>query len=200
MPTGIQVIGASGSVQIDENYRNLALREKGTHANPPVNNGQGLVAYKYNSAVGDTYDWWRFDEPQFTQSNYGLQLFDANGNVIFDATQKYARMVDLFPGHPVDTVTRTYPAGRTYAVITAKRGLIVERQVRPDPESGHPWYNYRTRFITARAYVSGNQVVASWWGPEWHDLDTWSPPIQVIPNTTAPDRVSQFIVVDVTNY
>lgn len=198
MPAGIQVFSSAGTVQIDENYRNMAVREKGTQATPPTVPGAGLLAYQRSDMAGTNYTWWRYDAPQPSGAHYGLQVFNAAGNVIFDATLQYARVVDMFMGPASGTLTKTYAAGRAYAVITGKRGVLVEQQVRADPDSGHPFYNYRRRFIQSRTYVSGNQVIAGWYTPAW--ADNWSGPLMVIPDPAADDTAAQYIVLDVTGY
>jgi len=198
MPAGIQIINSAGTVQIDETYRNLALREQGTQAGPPAVPGTGMLAFKYSDLGGATYKWWRFDVPIPSGATHGLQIFNAAGECTFDAMLKYARVVDVFAGPTSGTVTKSYASGREYAVIMVKRGVIVEQQVRNDPGSPPGWYNYRRRFIQSRAYVSGSQVIAGWYTPEW--ADSWSGPLQVVPSPTMDDTAAQYIVVDSTGY
>lgn len=199
MPAGIIIYNAGGTVQIDDTYRNLAVSESGTQAASPTVPGSGVLAYQYAALTGGNYKWWRFDVPTPTSATYGFQVFDAAGNCTFDALQKYARVVDSFAGPATaTTITKTYTAGRQYAVITTKRGAKVEQEVRAATGMPSGWYEYRRRIIGARAYVSGVQVIAGWSNPTWPE--TWNGPIQVVPTPAMDDTASQYLVLDVTGY
>lgn len=194
MPAGIIIYNDHETVLIDDTYSNLSVRSKGTQASSPP--ATGVTAYRYTSLTLDAHSWWNFNRP-IALGTYGLQVFDAAGNCTFDAAQQYARVVDVFNGPATGTITKTYTAGRVYAVVTAKRGLKTEQEVRPDPSSPAGWYNYRRQLFLARAYASGASIIAGWHA---NPLGEWSPPIQVVPSPTAADAASQFMVLDVTGY
>ena len=192
MPAGIIVYNTSGTVQIDDTYRNMALRAKSSSGTPTAS---GLYAYQRNETSGSV-SWWQYDWPDTPTSTFGFQVFDASGNCTFDAMQKYARVVDVFAG-PINlagAVTKTYPSGRSYAVITAKRGLHVDQRTRPNGAQ----VDYQRRFVRPISYVAGANVSVKWTLPEWPTA--WIGPVSTAPAPTADDLSSQFIVLDVTDH
>ena len=201
MPAGLEAIfNNHGSVLLDDNYHNLAVVAEGTQANWPGYDGASLIAVRSADFAQTSYQWWKFGDPVApVANNAGLQVFNASGALVFDSRLRYARVVDVFAGPTleVNTVTRTYTAGRTYAVITAKRANFMEQEVRDDPFSPPGWYNYRRRWWSCRARYSGASIIAGWHALAWGD---WSGALQVIPNPITDDRVSQFMVLDVTGY
>lgn len=76
-------------------------------------------------------EWYKFDGPPPPVSNYGLQVRDAAGRLMFDSNRKVARVHDVVPLSLANnyTATRTYTAGRTYAVIVGGVWLRVVNNV-----------------------------------------------------------------------
>ena len=188
MPAGIYVLNNSGSILIDDTYSNLSMSSKGTGTAPST----GVNAFRGSQ-------WFNFDAPAGA-SSFGMQVFDSSGNVVFDALEKYARVVDVIagPAYGDPNVTATYQSGRTYAAVVSKRSARHEREVRDDPDSPPGWYNYRDRIRTAVAAFSGATVTIAWNSPAWPA--EWSPPIQNVPAPPALDNNSRFIIIDVTGY
>lgn len=88
-----------------------------------VASGIGTFRIVMNGPVGQTCDYWIFDEPNGASGGFGLQVFNASGAVTFDSSLKYARVVDFV------TVTNamlgsdiTYPSGKTYGVLALSSG------------------------------------------------------------------------------
>ena len=68
--------------------------------------------------VGANVEWFCFDMP-IVISTAGIKIFDATGKVVFDAGNKYARVVDYWEPATVSAwngITRNYPDGRKLAV------------------------------------------------------------------------------------
>lgn len=118
MPAGLQVINSNGFVQIDENFRNLVFKEKGTFSGSPYTftksglispvlafrstgpTGVGLDYISRGAGGAHTWhaldpgfngDWWLFDVPTDLGGNVGLQVFTAAGNLAFDSNRKYMK-------------------------------------------------------------------------------------------------------------
>lgn len=197
MPAGLLIYNDHNTVLIDNEYQNLAVVSQGTQSNPPSYDGSNLTAIKATSLAHTSYSWWKFGNPVAPTGNAGLQVFDAAGNLTFDSRLKYARVIDVFTGPTTGTATHTYDAGRSYAVITAKRGWKTEQETRQDPDEPPGIQNYRRRFILARCYVSGASVIAGWHTGPWGN---WSGPIQTPPAPPTNDSWAQYMVLDVTGY
>lgn len=57
-----------------------------------------------------------FGDPPAVSENAGLQIYNSAGGLVFDASRRYMRVVDII----VDTNhtgTNVYPAGKTYATV-----------------------------------------------------------------------------------
>jgi hypothetical protein len=121
---------SSGVVSIDVGRQNVSF----ANASSPViclnsDTPAGLSAI---SISGSTYTWtisannqctvtaYIFDVPVTTTSTYGLKVFDASSNLVFNSDYKYMKVVDFFNldynfSGTTPTVTRSYSSG-TYAV------------------------------------------------------------------------------------
>ncbi|HSX65386.1 MAG TPA: hypothetical protein VLF15_11705 [Pseudoxanthomonas sp.] len=68
-------------------------------------------------AVGTPLTYYAFDRaPNVAVANYGLQVFDAAGNITFDALRSPMRIVDSHVALGNSGSSKQYAAGRTYAV------------------------------------------------------------------------------------
>lgn len=66
-------------------------------------------------------EWWAFDLPTDTGLPYGMRVWNASGQIMFDSNRPHARVIDgvaLNAGNSF-SATRTYDAGRKYAVVPA---------------------------------------------------------------------------------
>lgn len=151
---GIQIVNPNtGAIVIDERFRGVALL--------PSTSNALLVAYSGNSA-------YAFGYPPSTPPASGeaaLIVKDASGNVCFDSRLRYANIVDTFDvprgvngstgNQPItDTLlTRTYPAGRAYAVAMMTGGWAIAWQA----ISGGAIASYLFT-STIDSQVSGNTV------------------------------------------
>lgn len=195
MPAQIQLINNSGTVLIDDTYSNMSVLAKGTQANPPASVAGTVIAYRRTSTDGATYQWWRFGAPT-SSGSYGMQLSNSAGQLVFDALRQYARVVSTVDGpiYGQPNVVVPVPAGRTYAVITSKRSVYFEREVR---SAGANLWEYRVRARQTIAVVSSSSVTLQWTAPAWGQ---WSNPTAFVPPERSPDYQSRFLILDVTGY
>lgn len=116
---GIQITNpGTGSVVIDERYKNVALL--------PTSAGAILTAV---DAAGKTYAFGY--PPTIAGGGAALVVRTADGSVAFDSRYKYMNVVDVqggavgMPGTDGTTVlySKTYPAGRTYAYVVLAQGF-----------------------------------------------------------------------------
>ena len=148
MPAGLQVYGDHGVLQIDELYRNMALRASGTFNNNDTvvfaNAVMPILAVRTTHSdgalqIGKTMsgstatfgfknpvvngNWWIFDVPAQV-ANVGFQVFDAAGALVFDTDNDYMRMIGgphIIDDSPTDNYTE--PSGKTHAWIQVDSGL-----------------------------------------------------------------------------
>lgn len=74
-------------------------------------------------ATGQSVDYWIFDNPDnATPTGYGLAVYSASGDVIFNSNKKYLRVVDFFKGTGWSADNRTYVSGRVYGFATVFAG------------------------------------------------------------------------------
>jgi hypothetical protein len=137
MPSGLQVINSNGYVQVDENFRNLVFKEKGTFSGSPYtfsrsglitpllafrSTGATGVGLDYISRSGGTHtwhaldpgfngDWWLFDAPTDLGSNFGMQVFTAVGALAFDSNRLYMKPTDMAPITYGNHTTASDPLG-----------------------------------------------------------------------------------------
>ncbi len=122
MPAGLTVYGDHGFVQITDSYSNLAFRQKGgvslgsngrgsysfnatrpmvcVQSSSPVallsssNNGTAWTL-AFNGSPGASLTVFVFDEPVPIGSNFGLQVFKADGTLAFDSNMNYMKIVGV---------------------------------------------------------------------------------------------------------
>lgn len=123
MDAGLEVFGATGSYQIDSKYKNPALLRKGAGATVEVSPGEVTISYLpiplgpneflawrstidsvfaqrdatngyiyVRTAPGHTVEWWVFGYPT-SLSTFGLQVFNADGERVFDSSEKPLRVI-----------------------------------------------------------------------------------------------------------
>lgn len=154
MPAGIQILNSSGTIQIDENYRNLMLRYSGSRSNTntfTLNNlNLPLVAFRSTAGVNAVYggslgngsgffgqlntgstNYYIFDIlPSIpSSSNYGLVIYNASGQPVFDALGKPMRFIShhrYTTASEWEGATINTPSGRTCAVIFGGTGVLYE--------------------------------------------------------------------------
>lgn len=181
MAFGFEAWNSSGSVQVDDTFANLALREKRTltllnNANP---GGRSYVETSYTSAdpvvlaiyadqtcsvmqirrSGNTWTWtlvssavagstvevYFFSRPEtLPMTGWGQVIWDASSRVVFDARQKYMRVLDMAAGSHWPTDIN---AGRTWSFPGRKIAFVQSF-----------WAGSKAR---GYEYVSGNEV-ESW--------------------------------------
>lgn len=179
MPAGFQVWGDHGFLQIDQDYRNYALVAKGTnavHGPPTITDPVAPVLVLYSTAggvvpvgitisgttwgwnvvsspAGVDYEWYIYDVPPPSTATFGLVIYNAAGEVAFDATRKYMRVIaDNAAVGATDSSNGsvfTEPAGRKYGY--APRTVPVYTL----SESGEPgvtWYYFQS------LYTDGNTI------------------------------------------
>lgn len=148
MPAGLQVINASGIIQIDELYRGMVLRKA-------VTLGAGLNAVSFANAIspiialrstaspgmcvksvtpGSTYTWnvfgagvaYIFDVlPAALTTGAGLQVFTAAGELAFDSSYEQMKPVQYESWSPQPTAASyTLGAAGTNWAYTKGDGLV----------------------------------------------------------------------------
>lgn len=216
MPAGFLVVNNAGSVLIDENYANLAMRVKGsgsTSGSPSqlavalsglqspmvawasttftamryMASDLSQMIFRRDGTGATNIDWFVFDQPTVTGTQ-GLQIYNAAGVLVFDSGNKYARVVDIFGGAAeADWVpTRTYPAGRTYAVVELKKAY---RKESTNLGGG----NWHVEWFTSAMRVVANAVTGKMIKYKEDD-------VTVSPTGIVTDNSAQFAVLDVTGY
>jgi len=194
MATGIRIINDAGTTLIDETYSNLCLHTKGSltlnAVAGTIHNVAGtwgdtaVVAVRSSGKVFATIQagsitiigaasavvtYYVFDVPTAPYSTYGLLIYNAAGDVVFDALKKYARVAAIQTGTTAAAWDGTvaYPAGRTYAyafLVAAYKNNTTWTHV-GDP-AGH---EYRVDVDTQWASASISGVTIDWqYGPVSH--------------------------------
>lgn len=215
MAAGLTVYNTAGTIQIDENYRNMMVANSGTNGTPTATNiSWPLCAIRSTSLVlaynltntstasytvwggGAGYNWYVFDLRVTPSTNVGLQVFNGSGELIFDSGQKPMRIVDYFVFNNESEwngVSRTYPAGRTYAVIIGKYATKFTSETLNRDSCG--WE------IQQNGYYSGasvnNNIINFGWIKTHDELLTCE--FKPIDYNRVNGRL-EVIVVDVTNY
>ncbi|MDR5825780.1 hypothetical protein [Caballeronia sp. LZ043] len=95
--------------------------------------GSSITYYFHCQGAGVSVQYWIFDDlaTATLSGNYGLQVFNSAGGLVFDSRTKYMRVVDTLSspgglsGEPMDTgITRSY--GGTPAVVQGQLRYIVQ--------------------------------------------------------------------------
>lgn len=202
MTAGFYVENNHGTVLIDDTYANVCLLSKGNQSSPPPIVSEDFYAIQRDTNEwGSPYRWWRFGKPTSVAS-YGLVIYNAAGKPTFDATKKYARVVDVVEG-PLgftQVTAKTYASGRSYAVVTARGGFaedLVTKPAGPGFPSNYVYYQYLIR--TATSWVSGNTVRFGW-TPRQPETGLWMGPALGGHRPERQTRATTYIVLDVTGY
>lgn len=211
MPVGFELRNNNGQYLIDGTYKNLQMYAKQTVAvggsvtrtfasiSTPV---AGLFATNYASIsrLSGNSEWrWgvsgtsglstevflfgsRATPP--SSNNAGLQIFDDQGQLVFDNALANFRIVDFvtIDAQATGETVRTYASGRKYAVVPCTTAL------------GQIWNQgaglfmiYRVHFKTVGASVYFSTVQTGVSSPEQGGFEGW------------PVRYPTFIVIDVTS-
>lgn len=83
----------------------------------------GHVTYRICRGSPGSVEWMLFDVPTPSGANFGLQVFNQDGALVFDALKKYARVLDVVAGSNMSTeapIHRSYP-GKSIAVVQGAR-------------------------------------------------------------------------------
>ena len=161
MPAGLRVTGTHTVLQIDETYRNLVFKSKGTVTLNGAVSGTSLygnnftvtstlypfIAVRSSSKVtftgftksganytmyymsdtnGASVDWYHFDAPATGETTNYLAIFDAAGELVYNALAKAKIVVDS----KVPNSTYTGTSGRKYAGMQNIQGYS-ERERAP---------------------------------------------------------------------
>lgn len=193
MAFGLEVRNSHGTVLIDDTYRNLAVASSGSYPAqfPPVTDLTAIAAPDF---AHTSFNWWCFGPPG-QGGGWGLQVFNASGQVTFDSSHKYARVVDVYadvPAAGAGMVTKNYPTGRTYAAITS----LIFYSVWETRGSG-VGEEYRVLDYRLRTRINGGQVQTMW--HETVAID-WQPSPGAVPTFPIPTYDTRVIVLDVTGY
>lgn len=77
--------------------------------------GVATVEILCGGAVGSTVQYWVFDEPGVAVAPQYLAVYNAAGQCVFNAAEKYMRVVANYALPAVTGAGITLPSGRTYA-------------------------------------------------------------------------------------
>lgn len=135
-------------------------------------------------AVGTSIPYYVFDVPDGTGSNFGMQVYNASGQLCFDAAKKYMRILDFYHHIPYPTtVTNTYP-GKSIALIPTAyhRGIVGVIPIAPP----------RYMWTVAWGKVTGSSQVDLFWEAPFPRLQT--------DTNTGGNPYNGWLVVNMTNY
>lgn len=215
MAAGLTVYNSANTIQIDENYRNLMVLNSGWNGTPTasgiswplcaIRSTSLALAYTLTSTSsvsytvvggGSGYNWYVFDLANTPVSSVGLHVYNASGQLVYDSGRNPMRIVDYLVFNSeaeFNGATRTYPAGRTYAVIIGKyASKFISQSLNRDAcgwEIQQDWYYSGAR-------VNNNVVTFGW-------IQVRSDLLECEPDTQDYTRLSprmEAIVVDVTNF
>ena len=164
--TGIQVTGSHGVLQIDELYKNLVKRAKGTIPNTGAGVSfagatspllacrtldTGGVGLNFITISSGTWTWasrqipvsttyWVFDvAPASPAHGTGVQVFDASGNTVFDNFNEYLKIVgQVTLNYPTGGAVSTFrqPSGKTYGWILICNGAWTKDNLSGQTDTG----------------------------------------------------------------
>lgn len=136
-----------------------------------------------NGAVGTAIDIYVFGDPIPSVGGKYLQVYNASGELVFDAGQKYMRVVGIATPNSL-AYSQSFPAGRIYAaVVTAGYSR--------DYETAGPgiWYKYELRFGVS---ISGTTVMGNG--------IALSAETVMVSGTDVPFNTALVLTIDVTDY
>ena len=190
MPAGLQIYNDFGTILIADTNPNYTYKSKGSAATNAssqlvltVTDGvQPVIAFRSTAPVmlkrsarsgttftftifsetpGVTVDYWIFDVKGTPSTGYGLQVFNAAGQLMFDSSSKIALVAGdgNYPG--TATVNTVLPAGRTYAAVAVAAGngregrdTFVGGMYEWDFRVWAPWLSYSGTTFTYKTSVS----------------------------------------------
>ena len=182
MAAGLKIYNTSGTILIDDTYRNLAVSSSGTTSadgNGNIDLGaqpaEAMIAVRATSAVtcvgnrylktaaGTSVQWWVFSHPTAV-GTAGLKLWTSAGALTFDSSRQYGRVVadhtQTMSSNVATTYSAAYPSGRTYAAVIRLPGTrfvaIAQDPGSPDPGD---WYG---RVHHVGAAWSGTTLTLQW--------------------------------------
>ena len=229
MPSGLEIRRADGSLQLDAEVRVPCFLGKGSVtttaitgypsnslAKIPVGTNEfisvGSSAYCFfgakrdgyqeifvGAAAGATVDWykWGYAPPTAT---FGFQVWNASGQLVFDATQKPLNVAAI-----AGLGTTSLTAGRTYSFLASQVRVVNDRfaqytGAQPDVQA---YYVSSTNAHSIRrngsnAEVADQTVSVAVSGP--YDPD--SPPVNAASWTSTQDNglTTAYVIIDVTHY
>lgn len=167
-----------------------------------VQSGAQITYYFECQGSGVRVDYWLFDFPDFSimPGNYGLRVWNAGGEVVFDSRAKYMRVVDSLQalgagavGDPIDNgISRAYSVGTIAVVQSLLRYDISSNPIEPGPKPRYLsiYKAAGVRFDGVAALTYGMYIVNS---IEYESGDTSAPPPQA-------QSGYGYLVLDVSNY
>lgn len=109
-----------------------------------------------------SFTYWIFDQPNGTSSStYGLQVFDEQGRLTFDALMGYPKYIDRFvvPSESAGTggnLSYPIPAGKKYLPVQAVVGTYA--QSNPVQQPGQP-PSFARSVVTRLVRVDSTQII-----------------------------------------
>lgn len=184
MATYVRIRNTSaGTVQVDDDNMNLAVRESGTASIPsgslstagsysggtrkllavksavPMRaqfSGGWFISKKYGDASALSANWWIFDAPLLSSATVGLRVWksDGSGQLMFDSGNRHMHVVGMITTYG----SFTFPSGRDYAVVFMKNSF--HRKV-TWYHQGNNLYHYDVEKFKTFAKVVNNVVTVS---------------------------------------
>lgn len=95
-----------------------------------VSSGTFTWDVEFDAVSGTSFDYYIFDIPSTSSETMGIRVWNASSELIFDSGKKYLRMID-FKTITSEPGNDTYTSGRTYAVIQATPGMVLDSYFEP---------------------------------------------------------------------
>ncbi len=97
-----------------------------------TNNGGGSFTFKiiFNTTSDISFSYYIYDNPDNSAPLLYMVVRDANNNVIFNAGEKYMRVVGVMntpvpPGTGTTSTSTAFTSGKTYAVLLGHSGMYI---------------------------------------------------------------------------
>lgn len=202
MPVGMQVINDSGTILFSDTNPNYQYKSKGSA--PTGADGllsvttagtQPLIAFRcpfnvlmkktlhvgsnftftFQGVAGAVVDYWIFDVPGTVPSGtMGLQVRNAAGQLMFDAGERLAVIVDnVYFTTTLQTIT--LPAGKTFAMLPLSSGRGKEGRSTGPNQAG--FHNWERRFIEPYMRCTGSSFTYEAIDDGWFALGTEEVPM-----------------------
>ena len=140
---------------------------------------------------GTIINYWIFGFQSGAANNFGMQVFNPAGQLIFDALHKHLSVVQKLSGGGGSGVSVTLPTGRVYAVMVQQVNIFYSRG-KTDIDFGTVnMYFDCSRIAGNIVYVQQKQVMA---------YDGMVNPNPGWEGSWGNDVTSQHIIIDVTNF